>query len=285
MMTTIQDVLRQAALRLQAAGVETPRLDAEVLLAFVTHRERVYFYAHPEAQLSADALAAFEAALQRRIKREPVAYITGTKAFMGLEFAVSPDVLIPRPDSEVLVETAAQAVGTVVPENARVLDLCCGSGALGLSLKALRPEISLTLTDISPEAARITQTNARRLGLAAEITTGDLFECVRAPFDLIISNPPYIPDSAVETLAPEIRAWEPGTALRGGADGYTFYERIAQECPSVLAAPGLIILETGDGQAPEVSRLFEHQGFKTRARTDLTGTPRALCAYTDRRIV
>lgn len=280
---TAGELLRDSALRLREAGIDTARLDAELLLADVLGCERISFYTHPECPVTEDEYQSFTKLLERRLAREPLAYITGTKEFMGEDFAVCPGILIPRPDTEVLVEKIIELFG---PESERkepaILDLCSGSGAIGLSAGIRLPGAKIVLSDVSETAVVTGRRNADSLSVNAEVRHGDLFETLLPDerFDLIVSNPPYIAEDEIKGLEPEVSVWEPRLALSGGADGYQFYRRIVSQAQSHLASDGVLMLEAGDGQAQTLRELLENAGYaRIEEIRDLTGTVRGLAAF------
>lgn len=241
--------------------LEDGALDARLLLEFFcgipTHR----LLADPETPVSAKSREAFLAGVKRRAARQPLAYITGEQLFMGLPFAVSADVLIPGQDTENLVEEALR----VLEDSSRILDLCTGSGCILLSLLKYSNGCVGVGTDISTSALAIARKNAQALGLEGQTQwlQGDLFEALSnsARFDLIISNPPYIPSAVIETLAPEVRCAEPRLALDGGPDGLDFYRRIISRAPAYLVIGGRLMLEIGYDQAEAVSALLHKAGY------------------------
>lgn len=242
-------------------GVENPRLDAEVLLSHILGRDRLYLYVHFDQPLEGGELAAFRAAVKKRAMRLPVAYITGVKEFMGLDFKVTPAVLIPRPDTEILVETALKRLATF--DSPKLLDIGTGSGAICISMLVNLPSAKAVTVDISPEAILVAKENGEKHGVAKRLTfcQGDLFHpVVGQVFTAILSNPPYIPEVDMTTLTPEVRQ-EPDLALVGGKDGLDFYRRIIHEGANYLAPGGFIAMEVGIGQAQEVAKLAGESGF------------------------
>lgn len=268
---TVADALDGAITALSAAGVDTPRLDAEVLLAHVLGVDRTRLVLDRDAPVTGPAVPAFRDAVRRRsVEREPVAYITGTKGFRHIEVAVDARVLIPRPDTETLVEAAVAAL----PQGARVVDVGTGSGAIALALKQERPDLDVVGTDLSPEALEVARANAHRLGLEVTFVEGDLLAGTRA--DAVVSNPPYVADDA--QLAPEIARHEPALALFAGPDGLDAYRRLA---PGVSAAGATwVALEVGEGQAGAVTDLLAAAGYPhTERRRDLAGIDRVVVAW------
>lgn len=277
---TAGDLLREAAPVLRNAGIDTARLDTELLLAQVLKVDRISFYVHPDRRVSEKEQEEFLKLIERREKREPIAYITGHKEFMGLDFLVEPGILIPRPDTEVIVEWIISRLDGCTGLN--ILDLCSGSGAIGLSAGSVLPGAGIVLSDLSETAVRVGTDNARRLGVPAEIRHGNLFETIGngERFDLIVSNPPYIADDEIDGLEPEVSEWEPRIALSGGADGYQIYRRIIREADSFLKPGGILILEAGDGQAQTLAGILEKSGFGSiELIPDLTGTVRGVAAF------
>jgi release factor glutamine methyltransferase len=239
--TTVRDALDSALIALTASGCETPRLDAEVLLAAAMGVDRAVLIADPGRGVEPEP---FREYVGRRARREPVAYILGRKGFRHLDLAVDPRVLIPRPETEHVVEAALG-----MPEGARVVDVGTGSGAIALALADERPDLRVVATESSPGALAVARANAARLGLAVELVLGDLLEGVTGPVDAVVSNPPYVRDG--ERLAPEL-AFEPREALFAGPDGLDVYRRLA---PALRDVP-FVALEVGEGQAARVAALL-----------------------------
>ncbi len=263
---TIQTILNWTRQYFLDKGVDNPRLDAEVLLSHILRKERLYLYVHFDQPLEEAELSAFRSAVKQRAARLPVAYIIGMKEFMGLDFEVTPAVLIPRPDTEILVETALNRLMAV--DNPCILDLGTGSGAICISMLANLPTARGVTVDISTEAIAVAKGNAARHSVSERLTfcQGDLFVPVKGQvFAAIVSNPPYIPEADIAGLTPEVRQ-EPNIALAGGKDGLDFYRRILLEGSNYLAADGFIALEVGIGQAQLVAKMAEETGlFKVSA--------------------
>lgn len=258
-------------------GIDSPRLDAEILLAHVLHKERIYLYAHYDEPMNGEELAAYRAMVKKRADRLSVAHILGTKAFMGLDFKVSEDVLIPRPETEMLVETVVAAAEGTAPA---ILDIGTGSGAIILSLLHYLPQATGTGVDISPKALAIAAENGRTLGLDGRVTwiESDLFTKVpQGTCDWLVSNPPYLTKGDMERLQPEVRH-DPALALYGGDDGLEFYRRIAADSPAYVKAGGHCAVEIGAGQAEDVTAIFCRHGAYDHEQTvkDYGGIDRVL---------
>lgn len=264
---TIGSILKWTGQYFADKGVESPRLDAEVLLSHVLGKERIYLYVHFDEPLQADELAQYKDAIKKRIARMPVAYIIGYKEFMGLEFNVSPAVLIPRPDTEILVEAVIERLKE--KENVSFVDIGTGSGAIVLSLLANLPQAIGSTVDISEAAIAVAKNNAEKLGVSERVNFfhGDVYSPVKDQvFDAIISNPPYIPDADIEGLQPEVKC-EPHGALAGGLDGLDFYRRLVREGVSLLKSGGFMAFEVGIHQASAVSKLAEE--FSELGKVDI----------------
>ena len=266
--TSVRDALDSAVIALTAAGCDTPRLDAELLLAAAMEVDRATIIADPGRALQPDAARRFQDYAARRRRREPVAYILGSKGFRSIELTVDPRVLIPRPETEHLVEAALG-----LPQGARVCDIGTGSGAIALALKSERPDLRLVATDASAGALAVARANAARLGLEVEFHHGDLLAGVTGRIDAVVSNPPYVEDGA--ELAPEIVRYEPALALRAGPAGLDVIGRLL---PAAGATEALMVaLEVGAGQAGAVAALTRDAGFAAvEAVRDLAGVERVV---------
>lgn len=265
------DALAAATDAIAAAGSGTARLDAEVLLAAAMGTDRVALYADPGRAVEPPAARAFAAMVRRRVGREPVAYILGRAYFRNLELAVDGRVLVPRPETELLVELAR--------DGQRVLDIGTGSGAVALAIAHERAGVAVTGTDASPGAIEVARANATRLGLAAELLVADLV--AGGPYDLIVSNPPYVTDAEWPGLAPEITRWEPREALLAGPDGLDVIRRLVPAAAAALAPGGQLGVEVGRGQSQAVEELLRRAGLGAVATVaDLAGIPRVVTGRT-----
>ena len=276
----ISEWLSHAEAQLAASGCPDPQVDARWMAEDTLGMTRTELKFESDRAIPADALEKLTAMLGRRCAGEPVQYILGSADFMGLKFEVGPAVLIPRQDTETLVEAAMIDLQGRADSNPAVLDLCAGSGCIGLSLASLAPHAQVTLTDVSREALEIARHNAHALSVKAELRHGDLFQAVgRERFDLIASNPPYIPRGELGELQREVQ-YEPRLALDGGADGLEFYRRIAEGAPKHLKDGGSIYLEVGLGQAADVLALLKAALPCLEAGTirDLNGVERVVFA-------
>ncbi len=278
---TVAQARRALTDRLRQAGIEEPEADARLLISHALTLDRAALMAHGERVLTPDEGKAIETLAARRLKREPVSRIFGVKEFWSLSFQVNDAVLVPRPETETIVEAALDVVrrGGARMTRPRILDIGTGSGAIILALLSELPNASGTATDISKAALEVARANAQRLGLAARcrFVACDIASAVTGPFDLIVSNPPYIAHDDIAGLAPEVRAHDPLLALDGGADGLDVYRAIAGEARRLLAPGGHLIVELGLGQDAPVGALFTKAGLTVSpARADLAGIPRAL---------
>jgi release factor glutamine methyltransferase len=268
----VRAVLAEVEERLAGAGVETPRVDAELLLAHVLGTTRSGVLADGNRTLNETERTALERLLERREAREPLAYVLGEWGFRRLTLKVDRRALVPRPETEVVVERCLSLVRGL--EGPRILDVGTGSGAIALALADEHPGAQVTGIDASREALELAGENARRLGLDFELVHHDLFVGLPAgPWDLVVSNPPYVRADEIETLAAEVREWEPRTALV--AEGAT--EAIAEHARRVLRPGGVLVLETAEGAAPRVAALLRALSYRDVAVTrDLTGRERVV---------
>jgi release factor glutamine methyltransferase len=275
---TIREALAGSGASLLAAGMETPGLDASLLLAHILETNRTALAASGPEPLSEEKHAKFHALIERRLSGECTAYITGKKEFRGLEFLVNPSVLVPRPDTETLVETALLFTGV----NKTVLDLCTGSGAVAVSLKNEMPDAEVCATDISASALEMAKMNAARLLHGGNIITfyqGDLYGALpdsHPLFSLIVCNPPYIPSGVIETLPAEVRK-EPRLALNGGTTGFEIIRRVIDGAPSFLSRGGTLLLEADPRQMNKITILLKKRCFHTiKTYNDLSRRERVI---------
>lgn len=282
---TIGRILKWTEQYFKDKGIESPRLDAEVLLAHVLEKQRIYLYVHFDEPLQPGELAAYREMIKKRVLRVPVAQILGEKEFMGLTFKVTADTLVPRPDTEILVQAAVDRLKAMAGEEPlRFADIGTGSGAICLSVLHYLAGTVADTVDISPAARAVAEENAASLGLADRITfhTGDLLHPLSGiSFAAILSNPPYIPEADIATLAPEVRLKEPHTALSGGQDGLDFYRRLAKEAPAMLVPGGFTAFEVGIHQAGDVADLLKANPLidRTEILPDYAGIDRVVVGW------
>ena len=277
---------------LQEKGLESARLECEMLLSHILGCQRHQLYIRGNEPLSPDRLLAFRGMLERRRKGEPIQYILGSREFMGLVFHVDGRVLIPRWETEVLVEYVLEK-WKKKPAPAHILDLGTGSGAIAVSLAVYLPGSLLTAVDIKEDALLAARENAKKNGVADRIDflQGDLFSALdssvyKESFDAIVSNPPYIPAGEIGGLMTEVRSYEPRVALDGGEDGLHFYRRIAEAAPPFLKPDGLVAVEMGYDQSRSVQEIFLGTGKyeRTEVRKDLAGIDRVAAFYKRREV-
>jgi len=285
---TILKVLQWTTGYFSRHGIEQPRANAEVLLAHVLGKERIELYLQFDQPLTTSELALYRQAIQRRAAREPTQYITQKQEFWSLEIEVNPSVLIPRPETELIVEAALDLLGDT---RQKILDLCTGSGAIAVAVALERPAAHIVATDASGEALRVAKRNAMRHKVSDRIAfvAMDLFNGFspsRAAFDLIVSNPPYIGEDEFCDLAPEIENYEPQMALRGGGPkGMEIVRKILQDAPLYMKPAGVILLEVGQGQAEILQdELTGNRDFEdVHITRDYSGIPRILHLRTAKR--
>lgn len=267
----VREALTSAVTAIAASGSGTPRLDAELLLAHAMGVDRTRLLLDADRPVEGPAVRAFQDAVRRRsVLHEPVAYLVGRRGFRHLDLAVDPRVLVPRPETEHLVEAAVAEL----PQGARVVDVGTGSGAIALALKDERPDLEVRGVDLSSDALAVAQANASRLGLDVAFAQGDLLDGV-ADVDAVVANPPYVRTDA--TLPHDVRHHEPHLALFGGEDGLEVHRRLVRAIPATGARWAAI--EIGEGQGPAVTRLLAAQGFATRVAPDLAGIDRVVVAW------
>lgn len=280
---TVLEVIQRSAAFLARKEVESPRLQAELLLAHVLALPRLRLYLDFERVLTEPELERMRALVQRRGAREPLQYVVGTTSFCGRELRLTPAVLIPRPETEQLAEHAGQFLTGLGERPVAVLDFGTGSGCLAISLALLAPHAVVHALDVSVEALEVARENATLHGVSDRIRfhAGDGLGALppELRFQLVVANPPYIPTAEIATLAPEVRDYEPRTALDGGTDGLESIRRLATDTPPFLAAEGRLWLELGDGQASPARDLFKEAGWQVNeVLPDLAQRPRFLTA-------
>ena len=281
MTATARSAIDQAAKRLAAANVPDARAEARRLVALAAGCSAEKILATPDRELPAMTEERFESFVSRRISHEPFAYIAGEREFWSLPFRVSPATLIPRPDTETVIETALDYFHSRRIFAPRILDLGCGSGCILLALLSELPEATGIGVDISEDACRIAEGNAATLGFAgrASFRVGNWADGIHDSFDLILSNPPYIPDAEIATLEPGVALFEPHTALSGGPDGLDAYRTLVKMVPPLLTGNGALVFEIGAGQSNAVADLLRGVGLDiVDVRADLSGIPRCVIA-------
>jgi release factor glutamine methyltransferase len=269
---TVRDALEGAITAITAAGCETPRLDAELLLAHVLGVGRERLLLDPKLRVEGAAVRAFQDTVRRRaVEREPVAYVVGHRGFRNLELAVDRRALVPRPETELLVEVAL-----TLPRGSRVLEVGTGSGAVALALKHERPDLDVTASELSEDALELARCNGQRLGLEVRWLRADLLDGVPDGFPAVLANLPYVAESERAALAPEIIRHEPPGALFAGGDGLSAIRALLEQL-SLRERVEFVALEVGEGQAPAVGELTGAAGFRTvRRERDLAGVERVV---------
>ena len=265
---TVLEAIQKSADFLAKRDVESPRLQAELLLAHLLKMPRMKLYLNFDRPLSAEDTGIYREWIKRRSQREPLQHIIGSTSFCGYEVAVNRHTLVPRPETEILAESGWKFLATRDSTNA--LDVGTGTGCIAIALAAKCSNAKILASDISPDALALAKENAARNKVQIEFLHGDGFAALPpdARFNLIISNPPYIPTAEIETLQPEVRDFDPRQALDGGADGLDFYRRFALEAKTFLKPGGKIMLEFGDGQAPAIREIFENEKWIVEAVKD-----------------
>lgn len=274
-MTLYHDALHEGTKRLERAGIDTARLDAELLLSHACRINRSKLLSRMKEEVPLAGLKLFIEYIEKREKRYPVCYITGHKEFMGLDFTVTEGVLIPRPETELLVET----IMDMLPEDAKIIDLCTGSGIIAVSLARYLFDVTVYATDISGIACDIAEKNAERLGVKhrVKVLRGNLFEPLPKDIkaDAIVSNPPYIKSGDIESLMPEL-SYEPREALDGGESGIEFYNRIIEDAVYYLKNNGILALEIGYDEAYYVTSLLDKNYRDIKVIKDMAGLDRVV---------
>lgn len=274
------EILEETTRFFDSRDMENGRLQAELLLAAILDIKRLDLYLQFERPLLADEVDLYRDYVRQRLQRVPVQYIVGVAAFRNLELSVTPDVLIPRPETEILVDVALQ----YLPDGGRVLDLCCGSGAIALSLAQEAATAQVVAADISEAALKVAKANgvSHELQERVEWFCGDFFAPLAgaAPFDIVVCNPPYVRHGDLACLEPEVQDHEPHLALDGGEDGLDCYRRIVQEAPGFIRPGGYLLMEVGEGQSTAVEALLAQVASFSEVQTkpDLNEVPRVVVA-------
>lgn len=277
---TVRRIIQWTTRDLSSRDVPSARLDAEVLLAHTLGTDRLGLYLDLDRPLDETERATYREMVSRRREREPVAYLTGIKEFWSLPFLVTPEVLIPRPDTEVLVE---EAIGLLADdaEGFHVVDVGTGSGCVALAIASERPKVKVVGVDVEQRAATLAATNAERLDLDSKVSVvvGDLLEPLSGPIPLVVANLPYIPTETIDSLEPEIARWEPRQALDGGRDGLQQFKRLIDGANQVVPHGGYLALEVGcEDQAKQVAELLSTAWTILRVRRDYSGSDRVVVA-------
>jgi release factor glutamine methyltransferase len=273
----LKEALRTAITLLEEHRVGSPRMNAEVLLMFVLGCDRAYLYAHPERELSSDEQSRYDEALEQRARGIPAQYITGHQEFWGLDFVVGPGVLIPRPETEHLVEAVLGLCKNM--GHRRIVDVGTGSGCVALALASELPDAEIHATEISGEALEVARANAARLGFEQRVAfhSTDLLQGLSGPFDIVASNPPYVGESEYDKVQLEVRKFEPRCAVFAGVEGMDVIRRLAPQARAVLRPGGTLALEIGFSQEAAVRQVLREWG-NVRTVPDLQGIPRVVIA-------
>jgi release factor glutamine methyltransferase len=280
---TIGSISTKTAAFFKERGLPNPRLEADLLLAWVLKMSRVKLYADWDRPLEPEEVQQYREVIIKRVQGWPLAYLTGRKSFLSWEFQVNPAVLVPRPETELLVETVVEAV----KDRSEItgVDVGVGSGIIAISLAKLLPDSSWYGTDISPEALTVAEANAVQLGVEQQIRflSGNLLEPVAdsgVVFDIIVSNPPYVPSALISSLQPEVRK-EPLLALDGGPDGLALYRKLLPQARKLLKTDGIVAIEHGSDQRNSLENLFKESGFIIESKADLAGLDRIMIGRKD----
>jgi len=293
-MATIEDLLAFGKEQLEKSGNEYAKYERKVLLEEVLGCNYMYMLMNGQEEVPEQKERRYRELIGERCRHYPLQYILGYAHFMDYTFLVNENVLIPRSDTEILVEVAEELIEkwetgderiTVSTSQSgkmktRVWDLCCGSGCIGISLKLYHKEIALVLSDVSKKALEVTRQNLAKYHVGAEVLQGDLFEAFSGRANLIVSNPPYIESEEIKTLMPEVREYEPASALDGGTDGLDFYRRIVGQAPGYLEENGYLMFEIGCRQGKEVCNMMEEKGFlDVQVKKDYAGLDRVVYGH------
>jgi release factor glutamine methyltransferase len=274
---TVKEAISQATERLAREPIGPPRMAAETLMMFALGCDRALLFAHPERELSSEEQSRFEDAVAQRVSGKPLQYITGKQEFWGLEFVVSPAVLIPRPETEHLVSAALEKAGELNLDQIRIMDVGTGSGCVALALASELPEAEIEAVDVSAAALEVAKDNARRLGFAARVNffESDLLASARGAFDLVVSNPPYVGRCESDKVQREVREHEPEVAVFGGEQGLDIYRRLVPQAWEKLKPGGWLLMEIGFSIEKQVRELLSGWG-EVSSVPDLQGIPRVV---------
>jgi release factor glutamine methyltransferase len=278
---TVQRVLNWTICYFTSKNIPEPRLSAELLLAHALNNKRIELYLQFERILTPGELAGYRSFIQRRLQREPVQYILGETEFMGLPFKVNPAVLIPRPDTELLVDCAIEYLKEVNIPRPRILDVGAGSGCIAISLAKFFPDAEVWAVEQSTDALAVAEGNARRNEVKIQFVNNDFFDYIpglNIKFNIVVTNPPYVSDNDWEALQAEIRHFEPRQALWGGSDGFDFYRRFIPLLEEILETNGAAMMETGYNQAQDVAEMLKDRNFYVDIRKDYRQIERVVIA-------
>jgi len=284
--STIKEVLEKGILMLKKAHNEAPVIDAGALLCDILKKDKAYIYAFGEQEISKEQSEVFIQNIKKRISGTPLQYLTGHQEFMSLDFLVSEDVLIPRQDTEILVEKAIESANMIGNNHIRILDIGTGSGCIAISLAYYISNCQVYALDVSSKALMIAKNNAQKNGVSSKIKffedniySMDLKNCYFGEgFDIVVSNPPYIPTEEIKNLQVEVRGYEPMSALDGGVDGLDFYKFIVNIGKEILKSNGMLMFEVGYNQAQDVARLMKEKYSEIQIVKDLSGIDRVVTA-------
>lgn len=275
---TYQEANQKGKIILTEHGITDAAVDAWLLMEFVTGMSRTRFFVDGIFQMQPNEEERYFQLIEKRTGRIPLQHLTGVQEFMGLEFMVNEHVLVPRQDTELLVLEAERQLRKSLNDSAEVLDMCTGSGCIAVSLKARNPQIQCTAADLSEKALEVAEKNAEKMQSEITFIHTDMFTDVTGKFDMIVSNPPYIPTKVIEGLEAEVRLHDPFSALDGKEDGLYFYRILAKESPHFLKKGGWLYMEIGHDQSVAVEALLKDAGFeKIRTEKDLAGLDRVVC--------
>lgn len=276
----IYELIRYGMNRLKDCNITEAETDAELLWLHVSQMDKTKLLLEKGQEAEKALEQEYLSLIEKRSQRIPLQYITGIAGFMGMDFHTAKDVLIPRMDTETLVMKALELIANCKTDFPRVLDLCCGSGCIGISVKKLSDKCHVTLADISEAALALTKENAMVLGASCDVIKSDLFEKINDRYDFIISNPPYIESDVIESLMPEVRNYEPRLALDGSSDGLVFYRRIIWDAAKYLKDDGYVLFEIGNNQAEDVQHLLVDAGYDDiHVIKDLCGNDRVVYGH------